>query len=158
MKVVVINWKGGVGKTTVSAQVLPVMFKELGCVPFAFTEVDILNREVQKYENKLYTDNGKIAIEKLSLNPESLEEDLFKLLSYENVIIDTGANEISKTFAEKLSEMAINEEIDKVFIPVEAYNKESISKGSEVTSLFPYEKVVMGIEQNRLKRKTGKAI
>jgi MinD superfamily P-loop ATPase len=29
MKVVVINWKGGVGKTTVSTQVLPVMFKEV---------------------------------------------------------------------------------------------------------------------------------
>lgn len=85
---VVINTKGGVGKSLISFQVLPLKYSVNNVIIY---EID--------NNNKTILNNSKLQIKNLNLNgvEEAVEEAIFNIFAYEkNVIMDSGGGDDTK--------------------------------------------------------------
>jgi len=105
MRTAVLNPKGGVGKSTIAVQVLPFYYDNYPIL----VEFDYKNKELNYFDYP----NAK-----LSFTPEELRENLLKLETEENLIIDVGGNQAVDAFLSVAEEVEFLEEIDRIVIPV----------------------------------------
>ena len=114
LKILTISTKGGVGKSTVSMQlVAPYLFEKNGQMPIAYYECDDTNRDINSY--------GATAIIKrnlVSIGSPMLREELFDIVAQTNsACIDVGGNNTAKMVIDALDESGGLHFIDLVLIP-----------------------------------------
>lgn len=105
MRVLVFNSKGGCGKSLITREVIaaPIAKK------MVIAEIDELNRTQEPYKADF-----KDVIE---VSKEDISELLIHLNEHENVVVDVGADNLTKTM-DTLLEYSLFDDIDKVVIPM----------------------------------------
>ncbi|NPA64405.1 MAG: ParA family protein [Epsilonproteobacteria bacterium] len=113
-KIAIINTKGGVGKSTVSMQLMvPYLYQKAG-VPISFFEFDDENEDSISFEK-----SKLVWIEKVRVAGRDLREELREILLLENnIVMDIGANKTTVFVLDALVESGMIYALDAVVIPL----------------------------------------
>jgi len=118
-RVMVVNTKGGVGKSTVAQQVLvPYLFEKTG-QPIKLVEIDELNFDSAVLNNSQIVDRTFLKLNQLS--------DLAELLAEDNLVIDTGGNLSGEEVLKFLNESGLIFLIDLFVIPLTDGEQDSVN-------------------------------
>lgn len=129
-KILVINTKGGVGKSTVAQQVLvPFLYKKSG-KPVKLVEIDEMNYDSVALGNSKIMENVLLTTNKLS--------DLTEHLIEENLVIDTGGNLSGSKSLEYLNESGLLSLIDIAVVPVSDGEQDSVNAIDTMNKLKKY--------------------
>jgi hypothetical protein len=114
LKIIVVSTKGGVGKSTISMQlVAPYLYQKNANCSIKYYECDDTNRDINSY--------GATSIIQRSLISTAspmLREELFNVCSQpESLCIDIGGNNTAKIILDALDESGAMHFIDVVLIP-----------------------------------------
>ncbi len=113
-KIAVINTKGGVGKSTVSMQlVVPYLYQKFK-QPVSFFEFDDENEDSISFEK-----SRLVWLEKVEVAGKDLREELRDILLLENhIVMDVGANKTAVYVLESLIDSGMVYMLDAVVIPL----------------------------------------
>ncbi len=113
-KIAVINTKGGVGKSTVSMQlIVPYLFQK-SQTPISFFEFDDENEDSISFEK-----SRLVWLEKVPVLGKDLREELRDILLLENnIVMDVGANKTAVFVLDALIESGMIYALDAVVIPL----------------------------------------
>ena len=114
LKILILSTKGGVGKSTISMQlVAPYLYEKNDYNPIKYYECDDTNKDINSY--------GATALIKRNLvemHSPMLREELFEIISQDEMIcMDVGGNNTAKKLMDSLGEAGGFEFIDLVLIP-----------------------------------------
>lgn len=114
MKILVVSTKGGVGKSTISMQlVAPYLYEKSGCNPIKYYECDDTNRDINSYGATSLIQRNLVSV----MSP-MLREEIFDIATQdETVCIDVGGNNTAKRVIDALDESGGLSFIDLVLIP-----------------------------------------
>jgi hypothetical protein len=114
VKIAVINTKGGVGKSTISMQlIVPYLFQK-SKIPISFFEFDDENEDSISFEK-----SKLVWLEKVKIQGQDLREELRDILLLENhICLDVGANKTAVYVLEALIESGMIYALDMVAIPL----------------------------------------
>lgn len=124
MKTLVIQTKGGVGKSTVSMQcIAPYMLSRFG-------KATLIELDDENHDSEAFT-KSKIETQQHLVGQEGLAghsvEKLFLDIADENVVIDVGGNRTAKMTLEHIGEMGFDAMIDMIVIPVSSNGQDIIN-------------------------------
>ncbi|MRI83734.1 MAG: hypothetical protein C6I00_04865 [Nitratiruptor sp.] len=113
-KIAVINTKGGVGKSTVSMQlIVPYLYRK-SQNPVSFFEFDDENEDSISFEK-----SRLVWLEKVRVAGRDLREELREILLLENdIVMDVGANKTTVYLLDALIESGMIYALDGVVIPL----------------------------------------
>ncbi len=113
-KIAVINTKGGVGKSTVSMQlIVPYLFQKSN-TPISFFEFDDENEDSISFEK-----SKLVWLEKIKISGSDLREELRDILLLENnIVMDVGANKTAIYVLDALIDSGMIYALDAVVIPL----------------------------------------
>ena len=113
-KIAVINTKGGVGKSTISMQLLvPYLYQKFN-TPISFFEFDDENEDSISFEK-----SRLVWLEKVKVSGQDLREELREIMLLENhVVMDVGANKTAVYVLDSLIESGMIYALDAVIIPL----------------------------------------
>lgn len=115
MKIITINSKGGVGKSTTSMQVLAPFLYELNEKnKVAFVEFDDENQDSTTFAKSSLVDAQRITISGTDLDSKLLDI----IIDNENIIIDVGGNKTTTYVVDSLSNTGIINALDLIVIPL----------------------------------------
>jgi len=115
MKIVVISSKGGVGKSTISMQVItPYLYEKNNKQPIQFYEFDDENEDSLSYGGSKLTERKLIEVADEILFTQMLEI----LSSDENICIDIGGNKSTTMALNALNKTGAIYEVDMAVIPM----------------------------------------
>jgi len=114
VKILVVSTKGGVGKSTISMQlVAPYLYEKNGFKAIKYYECDDTNRDINSYGA-----TSLIQRHLVSVNSPMLREEVFDITMQDEVVcIDVGGNNTAKKFIDALDESGGIGFIDLVLIP-----------------------------------------
>jgi hypothetical protein len=114
LKVLTVSTKGGVGKSTISMQlVAPYLYEANGKQAIKYYECDDTNKDVSSYGA-----TSIISRHLVSIGSPMLREELFDIVSYPaSTCIDVGGNNTAKVVIDALDESGGLHFIDMVLIP-----------------------------------------
>lgn len=115
LRVAVISSKGGVGKSTVSMQlVVPYLFEKNGFTPISHYEFDDENNDSSSFGASALSTRRQV-----SVSSPLLREELAEIFSQDDSIcLDIGANKTTMTLIEALNDSGMINFLDLVFIPI----------------------------------------
>jgi len=115
LRVAVISSKGGVGKSTVSMQlVVPYLFEKNGFTPISHYEFDDENNDSSSFGASALSTRRQV-----SVSSPLLREELAEIFSQDDSIcLDIGANKTTMTLTEALNDSGMINFLDLVFIPI----------------------------------------
>ncbi|CAM3857822.1 hypothetical protein VRRI112168_03435 [Vreelandella rituensis] len=116
---IVVNTKGGVGKSAFSMQVVaPYLLSRLGSA--SLIEVDDQNHDASDY------DNTEILCRQIKIgdNPHRAVERLNELTIDNNVVIDVGGNKTAEAFLQAAGNNGLSRYVDFIVIPVSQTGKD----------------------------------
>lgn len=113
-KVAVVNTKGGVGKSTVSMQlVVPYLYQKTN-IPVSYFEFDDENEDSISFEK-----SKLIWLERVSVAGKDLREEVRDILLLENnIVLDIGANKTAVYVLSALIETGMIYALDSVVVPL----------------------------------------
>lgn len=115
MKIITINSKGGVGKSTTSMQVIaPFLYQQIGNKKVNFVELDDENQDSTTFAKSELVDAQRIQITGTDLDSKLLDI----IVDNENIIIDVGGNKTTTFVIESLSNTGIIAALDLIVIPL----------------------------------------
>ncbi len=113
-KIAVINTKGGVGKSTVSMQLIVPYLYEKSKTPISFFEFDDENEDSISFEK-----SRLVWLEKVRVFGQDLREELRDILLLENnIVMDVGANKTAVYVLDALIDSGMIYALDAVVIPL----------------------------------------
>jgi len=118
-KIMVVNTKGGVGKSTVAQQVLAPFLYERAGQPIKLVDIDELN-----FDSAVLSNSG--ILDRVFLRLNQLQ-DLAELLANDNLVIDTGGNLSGEQVLKFLNESGLIFLIDLFVIPLTDGEQDSIN-------------------------------
>lgn len=115
MKIITINSKGGVGKSTTSVQVLaPFLYELMGKQKVKFVEFDDENQD-----STTFAKSDLINAERITISGTDLDSKLLDIImDNENIIIDVGGNKTTTFVVDSLSNTGIINALDLIVIPL----------------------------------------
>ncbi len=115
LKVAVISSKGGVGKSTISMQlVVPYLFKRNNSELISHYEFDDENNDSSSFGASTLAKRKQV-----SVSSPLLREELAEIFSKnESICLDIGANKTTMTLIEALSDSGMINFLDLVVIPI----------------------------------------
>lgn len=151
LKILVISSKGGVGKSTVSMQVVaPYLYEKNEKNPINFYEFDDENIDSLSYGASLLTNREAIAVEQYIMI-----EKMIEILTQEHFCcIDVGGNKSTSLCIDVLEESGLVNEIDCAIIPLLDGEQDAINAKNiyiRLKSLSPSLKVIFAL--NRVKNR-----
>lgn len=115
MKVIIINSKGGVGKSTTSMQVIaPFLYQHIGNKKVNFVELDDENQDSTTFARSELVEAQQIQITGTDLDSKLLDI----IVDNENIIIDVGGNKTTTFVIDSLSNTGIINALDLIIIPL----------------------------------------
>lgn len=115
MKIITINSKGGVGKSTTSMQVIaPFLFQHTGNKKVNFVELDDENQDSTTFARSELVEAQQIQITGTDLDSKLLDI----IMDNENIIIDVGGNKTTTFVIDSLSNTGIINALDLIVIPL----------------------------------------
>lgn len=115
MKVIIINSKGGVGKSTTSMQVIaPFLYQHIGNKKVNFVELDDENQDSTTFARSELVEAQQIQITGTDLDSKLLDI----IVDNENIIIDVGGNKTTTFVIDSLSNTGIINALDLIVIPL----------------------------------------
>ncbi len=113
-KIAVINTKGGVGKSTISMQLVVPYLYQKSHNPISFFEFDDENEDSISFEK-----SKLVWLEKVQVAGKDLREELRDILLLENhIVMDVGANKTAVYVLESLIDSGMVYALDAVVIPL----------------------------------------
>ncbi len=113
-KIAVINTKGGVGKSTISMQLVVPYLYQKSQNPISFFEFDDENEDSVSFER-----SKLVWLEKVQVAGKDLREELRDILLLENhIVMDVGANKTTVYVLESLIDSGMVYALDAVVIPL----------------------------------------
>ena len=142
-KIIVLNAKGGVGKSTISMQVVvPYLYTRSGQKVVSYYEFDDENEDSKSFINSKLVNPTQIRV--LDNNLRDIITDI--ILQDESICIDVGANKTTTYFISSLIDSGMIDAVDLIIIPLSDGELDSINaielyykikeSGSEVKVLF----------------------
>jgi len=124
LKIAVISSKGGVGKSTVSMQlILPYLFEKNDFIPINHYEFDDENNDSSSFGASSLSIRRQI-----SVSSPLLREELAEIFAKdESICLDIGANKTTMTLIEALNDSAMINFLDLVVIPLLDGEQDSIN-------------------------------
>lgn len=115
MKIITINSKGGVGKSTTSMQVIaPFLYQHIGNKKVNFVELDDENQDSTTFARSELVEAQQIQITGTDLDSKLLDI----IVDNENIIIDVGGNKTTTFVIDSLSNTGIINALDLIVIPL----------------------------------------
>lgn len=115
MKIITINSKGGVGKSTTSMQVIaPFLYEIIGNKKVKFVELDDENQDSTTFARSELVDAQQIQITGTDLDSKLLDI----IVDNDNIIIDVGGNKTTTFVIDSLSNTGIINALDLIVIPL----------------------------------------
>lgn len=115
MKVMTINSKGGVGKSTTSMQIIaPFLYQLIGNKKVDFVELDDENQDSTTFSKSELVNTQQIKITGTDLDSKLLD----LIIDNDNIIIDVGGNKTTTFVIESLSNTGIINALDLIVIPL----------------------------------------
>lgn len=115
MKIITINSKGGVGKSTTSMQVIaPFLYQHIGNKKVNFVELDDENQDSTTFARSELVEAQQIQITGTDLDSKLLDI----IIDNENIIIDVGGNKTTTFVIDSLSNTGIINALDLIVIPL----------------------------------------
>lgn len=149
LRVAVISSKGGVGKSTVSMQlVVPYLFEKNGFTPISHYEFDDENNDSSSFGASALSTRRQV-----SVSSPLLREELAEIFSQDDSIcLDIGANKTTMTLTEALNDSGMINFLDLVFIPILDGEQDGINASFIYSVLKGYnEKLKFVFVLNRVK-------
>ncbi|MRJ02444.1 MAG: ParA family protein [Epsilonproteobacteria bacterium] len=113
-KIAVVNAKGGVGKSTVSMQLIVPYLYQKGGNPISFFEFDDENEDSISFEK-----SRLVWLEKVRVAGQDMREELRDILLLENdIVMDVGANKTTVYVVDALIHSGMVYALDAVIIPL----------------------------------------
>ncbi len=113
-KIAVLNTKGGVGKSTVSMQLIVPYLYEKVKTPISYFEFDDENEDAVSFDK-----SSLVWIEKVRVSGVDLREQVRDILLLDNnICIDVGANKTTVYFLEALIDTGMVHMLDMVVLPL----------------------------------------
>jgi len=149
MKIVVISSKGGVGKSTISMQlVAPYLYEKNSKNPIKFYEFDDENEDSLSYGGSELTIRKLIEVEN-----EVLFMNMLEILSTdENVCIDIGGNKSTTMALNALAKTGAIYEVDMAIIPLLDGEQDAINASKiyqQLKNINPEIKIVFALNKVR---------
>ena len=143
-RVMVVNTKGGVGKSTVAQQVLvPFMYEKQG-QPIKLVEIDELNYDSTVLNNSAVIDRTFLKLNQLS--------ELTELLVNDNIVIDTGGNLSGENVLSYMNESGIILLVEMFVIPLTDGEQDSVNAvdtAKKIKSFNPNANIVFALNRVR---------
>lgn len=115
MKILVGNTKGGVGKSTISVQILaPFLFELGGNVSVPLVEFDDENKDAQTFSNSTLIEASQVSL----LGTDLIETLNTLVVSHKHLIIDIGGNKTTSVLLNALESSGMMEGFDMFVIPL----------------------------------------
>lgn len=115
MKIIIINSKGGVGKSTTSMQVIaPFLYQHIGNKKVNFVELDDENQDSTTFARSELVNAQQIKITGTDLDSKLLDI----IIDNENIVIDVGGNKTTTFVIDSLSNTGIINALDLIVIPL----------------------------------------
>jgi len=130
MRMLVVNTKGGVGKSTVAQQVLVPFIYERAGQPIKLVDIDELN-----FDSAVLGNSG--ILERVFLRLNQLQ-DLAELLANDNLVIDTGGNLSGEEVLKFLNESGLIFLIDLFVIPLTDGEQDSVNAVDTMNKIKKY--------------------
>jgi len=113
-KIAVINTKGGVGKSTISMQLIAPYLYQKSQNPISFFEFDDENEDSISFEK-----SKLVWLERIGVAGQDLREELRDILLLENhIVMDVGANKTAVYIMDALVDSGMIYALDAVVIPL----------------------------------------
>jgi cellulose biosynthesis protein BcsQ len=114
-KIVILNAKGGVGKSTVAMQVVvPYLYRKNNNQPIEYYEFDDENEDSKSFVNSKLTKSSQIKVQESNLRDSVTDV----VLSDNSACIDVGANKTTNYFLTSLIDSGMIHAIDLIVIPL----------------------------------------
>lgn len=131
-KILVINGKGGVGKTTASIELIaPYLF-----LRNEFNKVSVFSFDEENFLNNFYEESSVLSIKVKKVNSADMEADLSSvLLSDKPTVVDVGANKTTTYILKTLENTGLIHAIDMIVIPITDGEQDSLNAKSVYSSI-----------------------
>ena len=123
MRAIVINTKGGVGKSTTAVQlVTPYLYQKIND-KIKLIEFDDENKDAETFDSDILD-----AIQEKVLSGGDLDKSLINnLISNDDIVIDVGGNKTTTIILDKLQETGMGNLIDIAFVPLTDGEQDAIN-------------------------------